>query len=59
MGNLRSLINVIIKFNQCDYQIQINVNCEKCGLLTVRRGKMKRHIKAVHRDGCFDMKTWI
>ena len=27
--------------------------------LTVRRGKMKSHIKAVHRDGGFNMKTWI
>ena len=32
---------------------------DKCGLLTVRRGKMKSHIKAVHRDGGFDMKIWI
>ena len=32
---------------------------DKCGLLTVRRGKMKSHIKAVHRDGGFDMKTTI
>ena len=32
---------------------------DKCGLLTVRRGEMKSHIKAVHRDGGFNMKTWI
>ena len=25
----------------------------------IMEGEMKSHIKAVHRDGDFDMKTWI
>ena len=53
MGSELFIIILLSNSNKC------NCNCDKCGLLTVRRGKMKRHIKAVHRDGCFDMKTGI
>ena len=37
----------------------MNGICDRCGLLAVRREKMRSHIEAVHGNGDFDVKAWI